>query len=102
MKTRCAAIYLRVSTTDQNTDNQEHELRQVAERANWTVAKVYKDHDREPKGAISGRPLTSFGCWPVPATRDLKTGHLGKTRKSCPSEGEVPRSEPRDSYWEAR
>jgi DNA invertase Pin-like site-specific DNA recombinase len=26
MKTRRAAIYLRVSTTDQNTDNQEHEL----------------------------------------------------------------------------
>ena len=44
MKTRRAAIYLRVSTTDQNTDNQEHELRQIAERAGWTVFKVYRDH----------------------------------------------------------
>jgi len=28
-----AAIYLRVSTTDQHTANQEQELRQAAERA---------------------------------------------------------------------
>jgi DNA invertase Pin-like site-specific DNA recombinase len=39
-----AAIYLRVSTQDQTTSNQEHELRQAAERAGWLVAKVYKDH----------------------------------------------------------
>jgi DNA invertase Pin-like site-specific DNA recombinase len=44
MKNRRAAIYLRVSTTDQNTANQEHELRQIAERAGWTVIKVYRDH----------------------------------------------------------
>jgi DNA invertase Pin-like site-specific DNA recombinase len=39
-----AAIYLRVSTIDQTTANQERELRQVAERADWEVVKVYKDH----------------------------------------------------------
>jgi hypothetical protein len=39
-----AAIYLRVSTTDQHTSNQENELRQAAERAGWQVVKVYKDH----------------------------------------------------------
>jgi DNA invertase Pin-like site-specific DNA recombinase len=39
-----AAIYLRVSTTDQHTSNQELELRQAAERAGWEVVKVYKDH----------------------------------------------------------
>jgi DNA invertase Pin-like site-specific DNA recombinase len=39
-----AAIYLRVSTTDQDTSNQELELRQAAERAGWEVVKVYKDH----------------------------------------------------------
>jgi DNA invertase Pin-like site-specific DNA recombinase len=38
-----AAIYLRVSTTEQTTANQERELRQVAERAGWEVGKVYKD-----------------------------------------------------------
>jgi DNA invertase Pin-like site-specific DNA recombinase len=44
MKTKRAAIYLRVSTSGQNTDNQEHELRQVAERAGWQVVQVYRDH----------------------------------------------------------
>jgi DNA invertase Pin-like site-specific DNA recombinase len=39
-----AALYLRVSTIDQTTANQERELRQVAERAGWEVYKVYKDH----------------------------------------------------------
>jgi len=39
-----AAIYLRVSTVDQHTSNQEQELRQVAERAGWEVVEVYRDH----------------------------------------------------------
>ena len=39
-----AAIYLRVSTVDQSTANQERELRHVADRAGWDVVKVYKDH----------------------------------------------------------
>jgi DNA invertase Pin-like site-specific DNA recombinase len=39
-----AVLYLRVSTVDQTTANQERELRQVAERAGWQVVKVYKDH----------------------------------------------------------
>jgi DNA invertase Pin-like site-specific DNA recombinase len=39
-----AVLYLRVSTVDQTTANQERELREVAERAGWEVVKVYKDH----------------------------------------------------------
>jgi len=39
-----AVMYLRVSTVDQTTANQERELCQVAERAGWEVVKVYKDH----------------------------------------------------------
>jgi DNA invertase Pin-like site-specific DNA recombinase len=39
-----AVLYLRVSTIDQTTANQERELRQVAERAGWEVVHVYKDH----------------------------------------------------------
>jgi DNA invertase Pin-like site-specific DNA recombinase len=39
-----AVLYLRVSTLDQTTANQERELRQVAERAGWQIARVYKDH----------------------------------------------------------
>ena len=39
-----AVLYLRVSTLDQTTVNQERELRQVAERAGWHIVHVYKDH----------------------------------------------------------
>ena len=39
-----AVLYLRVSTLDQTTANQERELRQVAERAGWRIVRVYKDH----------------------------------------------------------
>jgi DNA invertase Pin-like site-specific DNA recombinase len=39
-----AVLYLRVSTTDQTTANQERELREVAARAGWEIVKVYKDH----------------------------------------------------------
>jgi DNA invertase Pin-like site-specific DNA recombinase len=39
-----AVLYLRVSTIDQTTANQERELRAVAERAGWLIVKVYKDH----------------------------------------------------------
>jgi DNA invertase Pin-like site-specific DNA recombinase len=38
-----AALYLRVSTDDQSTDNQERELREAAEAKGFEVAKVYRD-----------------------------------------------------------
>jgi DNA invertase Pin-like site-specific DNA recombinase len=37
------AIYLRVSTTDQTTENQRRELEAVADRHGWIVAQVYED-----------------------------------------------------------
>ena len=39
-----AVLYLRVSTVEQTTANQERELREVAARAGWNVTKVYRDH----------------------------------------------------------
>jgi DNA invertase Pin-like site-specific DNA recombinase len=51
-----AALYLRVSTIDQTTANQERELRQVAERAGWEVDKVYKDHGISGRGGRDKRP----------------------------------------------
>jgi len=39
-----AALYLRVSTLDQTTVNQERELRAVASRIGCEIVKVYKDH----------------------------------------------------------
>lgn len=41
--TKRAAIYLRVSTKDQTTENQRRELAVQAERAGWTVVEVYED-----------------------------------------------------------
>src|SRR5499426_4316894 len=57
-----AAVYLRVSTQDQTTSNQEHELRQSAERAGWQVAKVYKDHGISGAKGRNGRPEFDALC----------------------------------------
>ena len=43
-----AALYLRVSTAEQTTDNQERELRAAAARMGHDVVEVYRDH------AVSG------------------------------------------------
>lgn len=40
---RRAALYLRVSTGSQTTDNQRLELVAVAERCGWTIVAVYED-----------------------------------------------------------
>jgi DNA invertase Pin-like site-specific DNA recombinase len=40
---RRAALYLRVSTDRQTIENQEIQLRQVAERRGWEVVEVYND-----------------------------------------------------------
>jgi DNA invertase Pin-like site-specific DNA recombinase len=37
------AIYIRVSTSKQDTDNQRRELKAVAERSDWQIVKVYED-----------------------------------------------------------
>src|SRR4051812_37559602 len=44
IKRHRVAIYLRVSTTDQTTANQERELRVVAERMGCEVVGIYRDH----------------------------------------------------------
>jgi DNA invertase Pin-like site-specific DNA recombinase len=43
-KGKRAAMYARVSTDQQTTDNQLMELRHVAERSGWTVVAEYVDH----------------------------------------------------------
>src|SRR5215213_9039690 len=37
------AIYLRVSTSKQDTDNQRRELQAVAKRSGWEIVQVYED-----------------------------------------------------------
>src|SRR5262245_42555176 len=51
-----AVMYLRVSTVDQTTANQERELHQVAERAGWQIVKVYKDHGISGSKGRNKRP----------------------------------------------
>ena len=54
--TKRVAIYCRVSTTHQKTDNQEQELREVAGRSGYEVVKDYRDHGRhQSRGACPYR-----------------------------------------------
>ena len=54
MKPTRVAIYTRVSTDDQSTKTQEHELKQYAKNRGWTVQRVYTDHGFS--GASERRP----------------------------------------------
>lgn len=72
------AIYLRVSTSDQATDNQRADLERVAQQRGWTVVQVYEDHgisgakgrdkrpafDRMLKDATAGR-FDIIAAWSV-------------------------------------
>jgi DNA invertase Pin-like site-specific DNA recombinase len=42
-KDRRVALYLRVSTSEQTTNNQRHELEGVAERHGWHVVSIFED-----------------------------------------------------------
>lgn len=57
-----AALYLRVSTDTQTTDNQERELREVAERSGWTITGVYRDHGISGTKGREDRPAFNALC----------------------------------------
>jgi DNA invertase Pin-like site-specific DNA recombinase len=57
-----AALYLRVSTADQNTANQERELREVAERMGCDIVKVYRDHGNSGAKCRDKRPAFGALC----------------------------------------
>ncbi len=59
---RRAVFYLRVSTIDQTTANQERELRQVAERMGCEIVKVYKDHGISGAKGRDKRPAFDAMC----------------------------------------
>jgi DNA invertase Pin-like site-specific DNA recombinase len=56
------AIYSRVSTDHQTTENQERELEAVAQRAGWVVAKVYRDHGVSGAKSRIARPAFDAMC----------------------------------------
>src|SRR4030081_3961199 len=72
------AIYLRVSTSKQDTNNQRRELMAVAARAGWDVVRVYEDagisgakgRDKRPAldamlKAVNGREFDMVAAWSV-------------------------------------
>ena len=64
MKMKNAAVYVRVSTSDQHTELQESELREYCERRGWKYV-LYRDHGQS--GAKDNRPaLTDM-------MRDIRT-----------------------------
>src|SRR5256885_13608096 len=59
---RRAVIYLRVSTIEQTTANQERELREVAGRMGCEIVKVYKDHGISGAKGRDKRPAFDALC----------------------------------------
>ena len=60
--TKNAAIYLRVSTDGQTTDNQRAALKEVAERSGWQIVEVYEDHAVSGAKARDKRPAFDRLC----------------------------------------
>jgi DNA invertase Pin-like site-specific DNA recombinase len=59
---RRTVFYLRVSTIDQTTANQERELRAIAARMGCEVVKVYRDHGISGAKGRNGRPAFDALC----------------------------------------
>ena len=57
-----AVLYLRVSTLDQTTANQERELREIAGRMGCEIVKVYRDHGISGAKGRNGRPQFDALC----------------------------------------
>lgn len=55
-----AALYLRVSTKEQNLENQQKELREVADKAGWKIEKVYWDVQSGAKSRIAREGLNAL------------------------------------------
>jgi DNA invertase Pin-like site-specific DNA recombinase len=56
------AIYSRVSKDHQTTENQERELRAIADRMSWTVVKVYQDQGVSGAKSRENRPAFDALC----------------------------------------
>ena len=78
-----AVLYLRVSTTDQTTANQERELREIAERAGWEVVRVYKDHGISGAKGREKRPAFDALCRDASASMSLWLGRPIVSAAAC-------------------
>jgi DNA invertase Pin-like site-specific DNA recombinase len=59
---RRVALYTRVSTDHQTTENQERELRAVVERMGWTIVDIYRDEGVSGAKARADRPAFDALC----------------------------------------
>src|SRR3954466_6346030 len=84
------AIYLRVSTSKQDTDNQRRELERVAARSGWHIVKIYQDagisgakgRDKRPGldamlKAVNAREFDMVAAWSVDRLGRSLTDLLG-------------------------
>jgi DNA invertase Pin-like site-specific DNA recombinase len=59
---RTVAIYTRVSTDHQTTENQERELREIAERMGWQIVELYRDEGVSGAKSREHRPAFDALC----------------------------------------
>jgi DNA invertase Pin-like site-specific DNA recombinase len=59
---RRVALYTRVSTDHQTTENQEIELRAVADRRGWQIVEIYRDEGVSGAKARADRPAFDALC----------------------------------------
>jgi DNA invertase Pin-like site-specific DNA recombinase len=84
------ALYIRVSTSKQDTDNQRRELSAVAERSGWEIWKVYEDagisgakgRDKRPglqamMKAVNAKEFDMVAAWSVDRLGRSLTDLLG-------------------------
>src|SRR5450759_1344043 len=90
MKKKRVAIYLRVSTSKQDTQNQLRELSEVGERSGWEIWKVYEDagisgakgRDKRPGldamlKAVNAKEIDMVATWSVDRLGRSLTDLLG-------------------------
>lgn len=59
---RRVALYTRVSTDKQTTENQDRELRQIAARSGWEIVEIYRDHGISGAKGRDQRPAFDALC----------------------------------------
>src|ERR1700738_5693933 len=98
-KERRVALYLRVSTSEQTTSNQQRELEAVAERHGWLVASAFEDagisgaKGREQRPgldalmkAVARREIDMVAAWSVDRLCPSLTG-VRRVLKRVPAQG---------------
>lgn len=59
---RRVALYVRVSTADQTTENQERELKAIADRVGWEVVEIFRDEGISGSKGREKRPAFDALC----------------------------------------